>query len=272
MAGKRRRAVGRDAARRRLSDGLRACTHCRPDAQLDIIDLSDGSIPHRSTHRPKDIADAPHSPATGQRARPVRQLERVGWTVQSVPTVGGVVTEPVRVRRPRDQEGQELQQERQPKAIGNVQAAVPALWPNLALWCEDGHIPSAYFDAAGAIAESIHADPDWRTWWSSAGGGELLIEFEFGDRHERTRISVRRGQVWASFRLEASRFKGRPPGVLAYLACTDMETAFTQVSAELAMVPPPALPLPSHATPPTPKSEAARERLAELRRRHRARP
>ncbi|MEU0119423.1 DUF6233 domain-containing protein [Streptomyces bobili] len=39
MVGKRRRAVGRDEARRLLADGLRACTHCRPDAQLDIIDL-----------------------------------------------------------------------------------------------------------------------------------------------------------------------------------------------------------------------------------------
>ncbi|MFF7603348.1 hypothetical protein [Streptomyces mirabilis] len=182
------------------------------------------------------------------------------------------MTEPVRVLTPRDQEGQELQQERRPKATGNVQAALPALWLNLALWCGDGHIPASYFDAACAVAESIHADPDRRTWWSSAEGGDLTIEVEFGDRYGRTNISVRRGQIWASFRLEASRFKGRTPGVLTYLACTDMETARTQVSAELAMVTPPALPLPSNATPPTLKSEAARERLAELRRRHRARP
>ncbi|MDX3529401.1 DUF6233 domain-containing protein [Streptomyces sp. ID05-39B] len=39
MTGKRRRAVGRDEVRRLLAGGLRACTHCRPDAQLDIIDL-----------------------------------------------------------------------------------------------------------------------------------------------------------------------------------------------------------------------------------------
>ncbi|MEU8653234.1 hypothetical protein [Streptomyces sp. NPDC048737] len=182
------------------------------------------------------------------------------------------MTEPVRVHRPRDQEGQELQQERRPKAIGNVQAALPAFWLNLALWYQDGHIPAPYFDAACAIAESIRTDPDWRTWWSSAERGELMIEIEFSDRHGRTSVSVRRRKIWASFRLEVSRFKGRAPGVLAYLACTDMGTVFTQVSAELAMVAPPALPLPSNATPPTPKSEAARERLAELRRRHRARP
>ncbi|MFM9633185.1 DUF6233 domain-containing protein [Streptomyces galilaeus] len=72
MAGKRRRAVGRDEARRLLADGLRACTHCRPDAQLDIIDLSDGSTPRRSSCRLKDTVDDSHSPATGQRARPVR--------------------------------------------------------------------------------------------------------------------------------------------------------------------------------------------------------
>lgn len=39
MAGKRRRAVDRSEARRLLAAGLEACTHCRPDAQLHIIDL-----------------------------------------------------------------------------------------------------------------------------------------------------------------------------------------------------------------------------------------
>ncbi|USQ85949.1 DUF6233 domain-containing protein [Streptomyces phaeoluteigriseus] len=90
MAGKRRRAVGRDEARRLLADGLRACTHCRPDAQLDIIDLSDGSTPHRSSRsrsRLRDTADAHHSPTTGQRsptrprwsawaARPCQRVDR----------------------------------------------------------------------------------------------------------------------------------------------------------------------------------------------------
>jgi hypothetical protein len=42
-AGKRGRAVDRDEARRLLADGLRPCTHCRPDTQLDIIDLPRGT-------------------------------------------------------------------------------------------------------------------------------------------------------------------------------------------------------------------------------------
>jgi hypothetical protein len=36
MAGKRRRPVDRDEARRLLTDGLHACSHCRPEARLDI--------------------------------------------------------------------------------------------------------------------------------------------------------------------------------------------------------------------------------------------
>ncbi|MBK3633115.1 hypothetical protein JHN52_09150, partial [Streptomyces sp. MBT97] len=44
-AGKRRRTVDRDRARRLLADGLRACTHCRPDTRLNVIDLSDGPTP-----------------------------------------------------------------------------------------------------------------------------------------------------------------------------------------------------------------------------------
>lgn len=39
MAGRRRRPVDRSEARRLLAAGLEACTHCRPDAQLHIIDL-----------------------------------------------------------------------------------------------------------------------------------------------------------------------------------------------------------------------------------------
>ncbi|MFE4994517.1 DUF6233 domain-containing protein [Streptomyces mirabilis] len=37
-AGKRRRPVPRDEARRRLTSGVRACTHCKPDTQLRIPD------------------------------------------------------------------------------------------------------------------------------------------------------------------------------------------------------------------------------------------
>ncbi|MGW2287070.1 DUF6233 domain-containing protein [Streptomyces phaeochromogenes] len=38
-AGKRRRPVGRDEARRLLASGVRACSHCQPDTALDILDL-----------------------------------------------------------------------------------------------------------------------------------------------------------------------------------------------------------------------------------------
>ncbi|MFG1664908.1 DUF6233 domain-containing protein [Streptomyces sp. Y7] len=40
MAGKRRRAVSSDEARRLLTAGLESCTHCEPDAQLHILDLA----------------------------------------------------------------------------------------------------------------------------------------------------------------------------------------------------------------------------------------
>ncbi|MFF8883853.1 DUF6233 domain-containing protein [Streptomyces flaveolus] len=38
MAGQRRRPIDRDEARRLIASGLKACTHCRPDVQLRIID------------------------------------------------------------------------------------------------------------------------------------------------------------------------------------------------------------------------------------------
>ncbi|WAL93962.1 DUF6233 domain-containing protein [Streptomyces sp. Je 1-369] len=37
-AGKRRGPVTRDEARRALADGIRACTHCRPDTALGVLD------------------------------------------------------------------------------------------------------------------------------------------------------------------------------------------------------------------------------------------
>lgn len=40
MAGKRRRTVSREEARRLLADGTTACTHCRPDTGLGIIGLT----------------------------------------------------------------------------------------------------------------------------------------------------------------------------------------------------------------------------------------
>ncbi|MEU7028802.1 DUF6233 domain-containing protein [Streptomyces sp. NPDC046275] len=38
MTGSRRRPVSRDEARRLIAGGLRACTHCQPDARLRILD------------------------------------------------------------------------------------------------------------------------------------------------------------------------------------------------------------------------------------------
>ncbi|WP_236043791.1 DUF6233 domain-containing protein [Streptomyces pilosus] len=40
MAGKRRRPVDRDEARRLLAAGLTSCGHCRPDSALGITELS----------------------------------------------------------------------------------------------------------------------------------------------------------------------------------------------------------------------------------------
>ncbi|MGW0720449.1 DUF6233 domain-containing protein [Streptomyces sp. NPDC002778] len=40
MAGKRRRAVSLDEARRLLETGLRAGTHCQPDNQLGILNIA----------------------------------------------------------------------------------------------------------------------------------------------------------------------------------------------------------------------------------------
>ncbi|MEV6592386.1 DUF6233 domain-containing protein [Streptomyces acidicola] len=37
-AGKRRRAIDRDEARRLLASGLPACTHCQPDVEPGILD------------------------------------------------------------------------------------------------------------------------------------------------------------------------------------------------------------------------------------------
>ncbi|MFD7879504.1 DUF6233 domain-containing protein [Streptomyces sp. NPDC059766] len=51
MAGKRRRPVDRDEARRLLAAGLHACTHCQPAAVLGILDLSRPPGPALSTRR-----------------------------------------------------------------------------------------------------------------------------------------------------------------------------------------------------------------------------
>jgi hypothetical protein len=38
MAGKRVRAVGRDVALRAIAEGVEACSHCRPDTELGVLD------------------------------------------------------------------------------------------------------------------------------------------------------------------------------------------------------------------------------------------
>jgi hypothetical protein len=49
-AGKRRRPVPRDEARRLLTSGVRACGHCQPDTALQILDLSAGPAPSTAMH------------------------------------------------------------------------------------------------------------------------------------------------------------------------------------------------------------------------------
>ncbi|MEU9356243.1 DUF6233 domain-containing protein [Streptomyces griseoloalbus] len=45
MAGKRRRPVDREEARRLIAAGLKACGHCRPESRLGITDLSPRPAP-----------------------------------------------------------------------------------------------------------------------------------------------------------------------------------------------------------------------------------
>ncbi|WP_331733350.1 DUF6233 domain-containing protein (plasmid) [Streptomyces sp. NBC_00080] len=65
MTGKRRRPVVRDEARRLLADGMRPCTHCRPD----IPGLPRGTTP-ASPHRPPPQGHQhdEHSPASRRRS------------------------------------------------------------------------------------------------------------------------------------------------------------------------------------------------------------
>ncbi|MBW5420298.1 hypothetical protein GKQ77_01765 [Streptomyces sp. BG9H] len=37
-AGKKRRPISRDEARRALAEEIRACTHCRPDTELGVLE------------------------------------------------------------------------------------------------------------------------------------------------------------------------------------------------------------------------------------------
>ncbi|GGX93940.1 DUF6233 domain-containing protein [Streptomyces fructofermentans] len=63
IAGRRRRAITRDEARTLLASGLRACSHCRPDTALDIVDLPKcPSRPRRPRPRHLDRLCAQPSP------------------------------------------------------------------------------------------------------------------------------------------------------------------------------------------------------------------
>ncbi|MER5938437.1 DUF6233 domain-containing protein [Streptomyces sp. NPDC001928] len=111
IAGKRRREVSRDEARRLLAAGLASCTHCEPDTQLHILDLArlrqQRPLPPRAqdrttvptgaysstavTHgrRPEqDAHDDYYSPAADHRAGPVRArlLRRPGRPVLCLPS------------------------------------------------------------------------------------------------------------------------------------------------------------------------------------------
>jgi hypothetical protein len=144
-------------------------------------------------------------------------------------------------------------------------------WLSLALHGEN-EIPAAYFDAAGAVVDMVHDDPQWRTWWSRAEQRGLDIEIEYTSQAERSRVTTRKGRAWASFRRNGSRFRGLNKGGLAYLAATDLEAILTLVATSLRLPTPPQVPRPVHATPPTRRDDAARVRLEELRQRHRKRP
>ncbi|WP_328879164.1 DUF6233 domain-containing protein [Streptomyces sp. NBC_00299] len=90
MAGKRRRPVNRDEARRLLATGLRACNHCQPDIQLHMLDLATQAAPrrcragsqhgqarhdrrqHRATQFASRDADTPTTPHDGADLRGFR--------------------------------------------------------------------------------------------------------------------------------------------------------------------------------------------------------
>ncbi|MET8965463.1 hypothetical protein ABZX69_39410 [Streptomyces sp. NPDC004074] len=141
-------------------------------------------------------------------------------------------------------------------------------WLSLALH-GDNDIPTTYFDAAGAVVDMIHADPQWRTWWSRAEQRDLDIEIEYTSQAERSRVTTRKRRAFASVRRNGSRFPGLNKGRLTHLAATDLEAIFTHVSTSLSLPTPPQVPRPAHAIPPTKQDEATHARLEELRQRHR---
>ncbi|MCX5265708.1 DUF6233 domain-containing protein [Streptomyces sp. NBC_00199] len=83
-AGKRRRPVDRDEARRLLADGLRPCTHCRPAICLNVIGLSDGFAPAYSPTPPeRPRRCTPRSPTTDDRPDP--SAPTCAWVTKSDP-------------------------------------------------------------------------------------------------------------------------------------------------------------------------------------------
>ncbi|MEV7856964.1 DUF6233 domain-containing protein [Streptomyces sp. NPDC088183] len=62
-AGKRRRVIDRDQARALLTDGIRACAHCRPDTSLGMLGpLSIERRRHLPQPLPKICARTRNSP------------------------------------------------------------------------------------------------------------------------------------------------------------------------------------------------------------------
>jgi hypothetical protein len=80
MTGKRRRPVDRGEARRLLAAGLAACTHCRPDAQLHIIDLA---APRAAT---------PGAPVSADPEQTVQPCSPYGTHEEAPPTRGAART------------------------------------------------------------------------------------------------------------------------------------------------------------------------------------
>ncbi|KOG13981.1 MULTISPECIES: hypothetical protein [Streptomyces] len=154
----------------------------------------------------------------------------------------------------------------EPDASADAAAGDPP-WLSLALHGES-EIPTAYFDTATSVAETIRNDPRWRAWWSQTEPRDLTLEVGLNPRAERNNFTTRKARLWASFRRDSSRFGGLNKNTLAYLAATDLESFLTLAATFLNLPAHPSVPLPSHATPPTSRRDAARTRLEELRRRH----
>ncbi|WP_394816473.1 DUF6233 domain-containing protein [Streptomyces lancefieldiae] len=80
MAGKQPRPAGRDEACQLLASALKACSRCRPDVQLHIIDLS---RPWRSRWCARSV---PRGDTEGDRLRQPTRLLRVHRATSPEPT------------------------------------------------------------------------------------------------------------------------------------------------------------------------------------------